>query len=142
MHFIDYSMLNETMIEKLFAQAALLETGLSLTKKPLENTTWLLFFPESSLRTRLTFEKAISDLGGQSILFPPNTLDKKEALKDVIGYAQNWADGIVVRHSAFEKIKLMANYSVIPVINAMTSDNHPCEILSDLSALKKIRSNF
>ena len=46
----------------------------------------------------MTFEKGIHLLGGQTILFPPETLDKKEKLRDVIGYLNNWADLIVIRH--------------------------------------------
>lgn len=117
-----------------------------LKEKPmlplLDHKTFILFFPESSIRTRITFEKAISDLGGKSILFPPSTLDKREALKDVIGYLENWADGVIIRHGKIDLIKEIAIHSNIPIINAMTSDNHPCEILSDLYAISKRKPNF
>lgn len=142
MHFLDLNDLNPEMVDRLFNQAKLLESGLGLIQKPLKDTSWVLFFPESSLRTRVTFEKAIAQLGGQVMLFPPSTLDKKEALIDVVGYIQNWADGMVIRHSDWEKLKLVANYSVIPVINAMTAENHPCEILSDLYAIQKLRPEY
>ncbi|WP_416150277.1 hypothetical protein ACM26V_04635 [Salipaludibacillus sp. HK11] len=66
---------------------------------------FVLFFPESSLRTRITFEKGIKDLGGNSILFPPESLDKKEELEDVIQYISNWADGVIIRQSDFSKVK-------------------------------------
>lgn len=52
----------------------------------------ILFFPASSIRTRVTFEKGIYLLGGQPILFPGDTLDKKEDLRDVCGYLNNWGD--------------------------------------------------
>lgn len=102
----------------------------------------VLFFPASSIRTRITFEKGIYKLGGQSILFPSEALDKKEELRDVAGYLNNWADMIVVRHKSIEKLEKMAESSEVPVINAMTDVNHPCEILSDLYALSKIREDF
>ena len=54
--------------------------------KPLEGKTVVLFFPESSIRTRVTFEKGIKDLGGNTILFLPSSLDKKEKLEDVMGF--------------------------------------------------------
>ena len=142
MHLLDISDLSLENIEALFTTAEQLEQGVGVRLKPLKETSWVLFFPESSLRTRMTFEKAISELGGQTMLFPPNTLDKQEALKDVIGYMQNWADGIVVRHSDYEKVKLLANFSIIPVINAMTAENHPCEILSDIYAIRKLRPDY
>ncbi len=108
----------------------------------LQNKTFVLFFPQSSIRTRLTFEKGIKDLGGNVILFPPETLDKKEKLSDVIKYIENWADCIIVRHSNFEKIYELSKGSNIPIINAMSSLNHPCEILSDIYSIRKINSNY
>ena len=102
----------------------------------------VLFFPNSSIRTRVTFEKGIYLLGGQPILFPVETLDKKEDLRDVCGYLSNWADIIIVRHKNLELIEKLAMYSQVPVINAMTDINHPCEILSDMYSLSKIRNNF
>ncbi|MBQ3543613.1 MAG: peptide transporter [Lachnospiraceae bacterium] len=104
----------------------------------LEGKTVVLFFPESSIRTRVTFEKGIQRLGGNTILFPAEALDKKEKMVDVIGYLENWVDAVVVRHSDIEVVKKMAKYARIPVINAMTSENHPCEIITDLYALSKI----
>ncbi len=104
----------------------------------LKGKTVVLFFPESSIRTRVTFEKGIQDLGGKTILFPPEALNKKESIQDVIGYLENWVDVIVVRHSDIQVVKNMAKYAKIPVINAMTSENHPCEIISDMYALSKL----
>lgn len=108
-----------------------------LTKK-----TVVIFFPNSSIRTRVTFEKGIHMLDGQAILFPSESLDKKEDLQDVIGYLNNWADAVIVRHSNIELLDRLAEYSQVPIINAMTSSNHPCEIISDMYSLSKIRDNF
>lgn len=102
----------------------------------------ILFFPNSSIRTRVTFEKGIYLLGGQPILFPTETLDKREDLQDVCGYLNNWADIIVVRHKDINIIETISKYSTVPVINAMTDINHPCEMLTDMYALSKIRKNF
>lgn len=81
-------------------------------------------------------------LDGQAILFPSESLDKKEDLQDVIGYLNNWADAVIVRHSNIELLDRLAEYSQVPIINAMTSSNHPCEIISDMYSLSKIRDNF
>jgi len=111
-------------------------------KDILKGKSVVLFFPNSSIRTRVTFEKGIYLLGGQPILFPAETLDKKEDLKDVCGYLNNWADMVVVRHKDINVIEKMSQYLSVPVINAMTDINHPCEILTDMYALSKIRKNF
>lgn len=97
----------------------------------------VLFFPESSIRTRVSFENGIKMLGGDTILFPPEALDKKEDIKDVIGYLENWVDMVIVRHKDLSLIEYMAEHSHIPIINAMTAVNHPCEILTDLYSLSK-----
>lgn len=108
----------------------------------LKGKSVVLFFPSSSIRTRVTFEKGIYLLGGQPILFPTETLDKKEDLKDVCGYLNNWADMIVVRHKDIHVLEKILSYSTVPVINAMTDMNHPCEMLADMYALSKIRKDF
>ena len=108
----------------------------------MRDKTVILFFPNTSIRTKVTFEKGIYLLGGQPILFPTETLDKKEALEDVCGYLDNWADMVIVRHHNISVIERMAQHFRVPVINAMTDINHPCEMLSDLYALSKRRENF
>lgn len=108
----------------------------------LKEKSAVLFFPSSSIRTRVTFEKGIHLLGGQPILFPSDALDKKEDLKDVCGYLNNWADILIVRHKSVKVLETLAEYSSVPVVNAMTDINHPCEILSDLYSLSKIRKDF
>lgn len=108
----------------------------------LDGKTVVMFFPSSSIRTRVSFEKGIYLLGGQSILFDPSTLDKKEDLKDVCGYLQNWADAVVVRYKDIDLLDRMSKSMNIPVINALTDDNHPCEMMSDLYSLSKIRDDF
>lgn len=102
----------------------------------------ILFFPATSIRTRVTFEKGIYLLGGQPIRFPSDTLDKKEELRDVFGYLNNWADMVIIRHKDIRLLEEAAKYAKVPVINAMTDQNHPCEILADLYSLSKIRENF
>lgn len=104
--------------------------------------TIVMFFPANSIRTRISFEKGVYLLGGESILFDPTTLDKKEDIRDVCGYLQNWADAVVVRHKDIKLLDKMSDYLQIPVINAMTDDNHPCEMVSDLYSLSKIRKDL
>lgn len=108
----------------------------------LDEKSVILFFPAASIRTRVTFEKGIRLLGGEPILFPADTFYKREELKDVFGYLDNWADMVVIRHKDIRLVEEASRYAKVPVINAMTDVNHPCEILSDLYSLSKIRENF
>lgn len=118
------------------------EIGMGKYDGFLNGKSVILFFPETSIRTRVTFEKGICLLGGQSIRFPGDTLDKKEELRDVFGYLNNWADMVIIRHKDIRILEEAAAYAKVPVINAMTDQNHPCEILSDLYSLSKIREDF
>lgn len=108
----------------------------------LKGKSAILFFLNSSIRTRVTFEKGIYLLGGQPILFSTETLDKKEDLRDVCGYLNHWADIVIARHKDIHLLEKMAEYLEVPVINAMTDVNHPCEMLTDMYALSKIRKDF
>lgn len=127
-------------IYEIFKIADALEQG--EYKYFLEGKTIILFFPNSSIRTRVTFEKGIELLGGKSILFPQEALTKREEIQDVVGYLNNWVDAAVVRINNIEILEQMAQYAQFPIINAMTDCNHPCEILSDLYALSKLRKDI
>lgn len=98
-----------------------------------------LFFPPSSLRTRVSFERGAALMGLQPITFPPETLDKPEALDDVAGYLASWVDVLVVRHPKMQVLEGLAASDALSVVNAMTSENHPCEVLSDLYAISRTR---
>lgn len=139
MNFTSISELSKEEVNKIIEIADKVK---NTHKSPLSEKTFVLFFPESSIRTRLSFEKGINNLGGQVILFPPSTLDKREEIIDVQKYIENWASCIIVRHSDYNKILELTKNSKIPIINAMTSYNHPCEILSDIYSISKIRKDY
>lgn len=133
------SLINEDIFE-IFYIADGIQRG--KYKNFLNGKSIVLFFPDTSIRTRVTFEKGIYLLGGQPILFSPETLDKKEKLEDICGYLNNWADAVIVRHRNMDVIRELVRYSTVPIINAMTDSNHPCEIISDMYSLSKIRNDF
>lgn len=75
-----------------------------------------MFFPNTSIRTRVTFERGIYLLGGQSIIFLPETLNKKEKIEDVAGYLNNWIDAAVIRYNdilLLDELAKYANFSII-----------------------------
>lgn len=127
-------------VQRIFHIADELQSG--RYKDFLKGKTIVMFFPDSSIRTRITFEQGIYLLGGQSILFPPSALDKKEKIEDVIGYLNNWADGLIIRYKDISLMDEITRYADFPVINAMTDINHPCEMLTDMYVLSKIREDF
>ncbi len=139
-NLIELTDLTVDEVEKIFNIADKINKG--ECEKCFKGKTIILFFPYSSIRTRVTFEKGIFDLGGQSILFPSDALDKKEEIKDVVNYLHNWVDCIIVRHTNIDLITRMAECNLLPIVNAMTGVNHPCEILSDLYSLSKVRKDY
>lgn len=145
-NLLRFTDLQSSEIYEIFALAD--ELGAGAYRDFLKGKSVVLFFPNTSIRTRVTFEKGIYLLGGQPILFPSETLEKKsssarlEDLQDVCGYLNNWADMLIVRHKDIQLFEKLARYSDVPVINAMTDSNHPCEILTDLYSLSKIRDDF
>lgn len=102
----------------------------------------VLFFPASSLRTRVTFELGAARMGLRPVTFPPDTLDKPEAHEDVAAYLAQWADIMIVRHPDISVLDRLAAANTLPVVNAMTDENHPCEVLSDLFALSRTSDPF
>lgn len=139
-NLVDLRSLNKEDIFEIFYIADKIQEG--KFKGFLNGKSIVLFFPDTSIRTRITFEKGIYLLGGQSILFPMETLDKKEKLEDVCGYLNNWADAVIVRHKNMDVIRELVRYSAVPIINSMTDIAHPCEIISDIYSLSKIRMEF
>ena len=137
-HFVRLTDISLPAMREIFAVA----DSIDRYHNALDGKSVVLFFPDSSIRTRVTFEKGIALLGGQPILFHPDALDKKEATRDVIGYLGNWADCLIIRHQRLALLDEIAAHSRVPLINAMTSENHPCEVLSDLYALSKRRQDF
>ncbi|AZH81992.1 ornithine carbamoyltransferase [Plantibacter sp. PA-3-X8] len=99
----------------------------------------VMFFPPTSLRTRVSFERGAALMGLQPIVFPSETLDKSEALADVARYLESWADIMIVRHGDIGVLEQLAEAAALPVVNAMTDVNHPCEVLSDFFAIRERR---
>ena len=106
----------------------------SLTGKQLA-----MFFEKPSLRTRLTFESGMASLGGTAF-FVDNTrdrLDAREKLSDIAHNLERWVDCVVLRTFEHTTIQQMAEYSGIPVINALSDLEHPCQALADFLTLRQ-----
>ncbi len=107
--------------------------------KILERKVVALLFEKPSLRTRVSFEVAVRQLGGESFYLGPQEvgLGKREAVKDVALVLGRMVDGIVVRTFAHEVVLDMARYAGVPVINGLSDLHHPCQVLGDLLTLQE-----
>ena len=106
-------------------------------RKTLTGRQMVMFFEKPSLRTRLTFEAGIVSLGG-SAMFVDQTherLDAREKLSDVAHNLERWVDLIVLRTYSQQTIEGMAQHACVPVINALSDLEHPCQALADYLTL-------
>jgi len=100
----------------------------------LSEKTLVLVFEKPSLRTRVSFEIAMRQLGGYSLYLSPDEvgLGKRESVSDVARVLSRYADAIVARTFSHQTLEVLANYSDVPVINALSDLEHPCQALADL----------
>ena len=99
----------------------------------------MLFFEKPSLRTRLTFEAGMNSLGGTSFFVDQTAsrLGAREPLSDIAHNLERWVDGVVLRTFAHETVAEMARYASIPVINALSELEHPCQAMADMMTLQE-----
>ena len=99
----------------------------------------VLFFEKPSLRTRLTFEAGINSLGGTSFFVDQtqSRLGAREPICDVAHNLERWIDGIVLRTFAHETVTSMAEHACVPVINALSELEHPCQAMADMLTLQE-----
>lgn len=110
----------------------------------LRGKTATLLFDKPSLRTRVSFELAMHQLGGHSIYLSPQEvgLGKRETVADVARVLSRYVDAIVVRTFAHRDVELLAEYAPVPVINALDDYEHPCQALADLLTIYEAKGKL
>ena len=105
--------------------------------RALEGRQLALIFEKPSLRTRVTFEVAMTSMGGHAIYLDhaKPRLGERESIKDIAKNLERWVDGIVARTFAQSAVDELAEHAAIPVINALTDTWHPCQALGDFMTL-------
>lgn len=105
--------------------------------RTLEGKSIGLIFMKQSTRTRLSFEVGVYQMGGQPIYISGSTtqLSRGEDIKDTARVMSRYLDGIVIRTFSHQEVEELAKYSSIPVINALTDYQHPCQVLADLMTI-------
>ena len=99
----------------------------------------VMFFEKPSLRTRLTFEAGINSLGGHALFVDQTAsrIDAREKLSDIAHNLERWVDGIVLRTFSHSTVTGMAEHASIPVVNALSDLEHPCQALADYLTLQE-----
>ena len=105
----------------------------------LQRKTFGLFFHKPSLRTRLSFEVGIAQLGGTSMVLSEQDfkIGERETVSDVARVMSRYVDGILIRTYSHQMVLDLAKYSTVPVVNMLTDFNHPCQVMSDMLTIKE-----
>jgi len=135
-HLLTVEQLSSGEIDEILQLAQEFKRGRGKAKQPqpLRGQTWALIFNKASTRTRVSFEVGIRELGGSSLYLSTNDIQmgRGETVADTARTLSRYLHGVVVRTYAQRDLEHFAEAGTIPVINALTDDEHPCQILADL----------
>jgi ornithine carbamoyltransferase len=138
-HLLSIEQLNADEIEKILSLASVLKKDRKASPQVLTGQQWALIFTKSSTRTRVSFEVGVRELGGQ-VMFLSGTdiqLGRGEPIKDTARVMGRMIHGAIIRTFAQQDVVEFAQYSGIPTINALTDEEHPCQILADLQTINE-----
>src|SRR5579863_725947 len=107
--------------------------------RPLEGKTLAMIFEKPSTRTRVSFEVAMHQLGGDAILLgtADSQLGRGETIADTARVLSRYVDAIMIRTNHHAKLDDLARYATVPVINGLTDSSHPCQIMADVMTLQE-----
>ena len=141
-HLLSLEKLARSDMERILADAVVFKKERNRHGKlPLAGQTWALIFNKSSTRTRVSFEVGIRELGGQAMFLSANDIQigRGEPIKDTARVLGRMIHGAVIRTYAQRDVEEFAQYSGVPTVNALTDDEHPCQVLSDIFTFQEKR---
>src|SRR5207302_3086409 len=144
-HLLSIEQLTRGEIETILRRTAEFKTNRGkISTRPLAGQTWGLIFSKPSTRTRVSFEVGIRELGGEAIYLNANDiqLGRGEFIKDTARVLGRLVDGAVIRTFAQSDIEEFAAFSGVPTINALTDEEHPCQILADIFTIEEKRGSI
>ena len=111
----------------------------------LQGKTLAMLFEKPSLRTRISFQVAMADLGGSAIYVKPEDIGgigKREPIKDIARVLSRYVSGIMARTFEHSTVTELAEYATVPVINALTDFSHPCQAMADVLTIGEHREDI
>lgn len=145
-HFLTLQDLSKQELQQLLKRAIELKTAHKngTAKQPFSGKVLAMIFEKSSTRTRVSFEAGMAQLGGNALFLSPNDtqLGRGESVEDSARVISRMVDIIMIRTFGHDKIEKFAEYSSVPVINALTDDYHPCQLLADMQTYIEHRGSI
>jgi ornithine carbamoyltransferase len=145
-NFIDFDQLSKNDLQGIIDRAISLkkEHKSGLINEALKNKTLAMIFDKSSTRTRVSFEAGMTQLGGQSLFLSEKDIQigRGEPITDSAIVISSMVDAIMLRMSSHEDIVEFSKHSSKPVINALSDESHPCQILADLMTYEEHRGSI
>src|SRR5450755_2998909 len=139
-HFLGLKGFEEKAIREILTLAARYKAERnSISWRPLAGQTWAMIFTKSSTRTRVSFEVGIRELGGNALFLNANDLQlgRGEPIKDTARVLGRMVHGAIIRTYAQSDVEDFAEFSGLPSVNALTDEEHPCQILADLQTIRE-----
>jgi ornithine carbamoyltransferase len=144
-HLLSIEQLTRAEIERILERTAEFKNKRGqISARPLAGQTWALIFSKPSTRTRVSFEVGIRELGGESIYMnaADAQLGRGELIKDTARVLARMIHGAIIRTYAQSDIEEFAEFSGVPTVNALTDDEHPCQILGDIFTIIEKRGKI
>jgi ornithine carbamoyltransferase len=144
-HLLSIESLSAVDIEEILNDTALMKSTRGRhAAHPLRHQCWALMFSKSSTRTRVSFEVGIRELGGDALFLAAADiqLGRGEPIRDTARVMGRMLHGAVIRTFAQKDVEDFAAFSGIPTINALTDEEHPCQILTDLFSIRETRGSL
>ena len=113
--------------------------------KPFEGKSMIMIFEKPSTRTRISFEIAVKQLGGSSIILNPESSHYgkgNESLKDTARVLSEYADIVMLRTSSHKSLEEFGKHLSIPIINGLSEEGHPCQVMSDILTFEEFKGNI
>jgi ornithine carbamoyltransferase len=143
-HFLDLDEIDAKTLRRILDAAhAMKKAGkrvpARLRPKGIEDDVLVLIFEKPSTRTRVSFDIAMRQLGGQTIMLNQNDLQlgRGESIADTARVLSRYADGIMIRANSHQTLLDLAEHATIPVINGLTDKTHPCQIMADIMTFEE-----
>ena len=143
-HFLDIDQLDTATLRSILDRAARYKHGEDGTDEPLKGKTIVLIFEKPSTRTRVSFEVGMQQLGGSVVVLSEkdSQLGRGETAADTARVLSRYADILMIRTNSHQKLLDLAEYATVPVINGLTDDSHPCQIMADIQTFEEHRGSI